>query len=125
MIGVLSFYVVVITGGLGIVQFRGSSVPLVVRDAVVANSSVLRLAGALGVAAILGMVILQRRRPARKLVPAVVKSHPIMFEQPDPTVHPLFTTPRPSRDHSFVFRKTKKKGQLYRNNAAEKVRQPE
>lgn len=36
-------------------------------------------------------------------------------------VHPLMLTPRPSRDSSFVFRKTKNRGRLSRNREGERL----
>lgn len=37
------------------------------------------------------------------------------------TAHPLMMTPRPARDSSFVFRKTKKRGRISRNRAGERL----
>jgi hypothetical protein len=38
-----------------------------------------------------------------------------------PQVHPLFMTPRPARDTSFVIRKTKNKGRISRNRDGERL----
>lgn len=116
-VAVLVFYVLAISGGLGIARNAKVSLPPVVRDAIVSHTTTLGLAAALGVAGIFGLTVLGRRR---KTGPVVVRSHPIIFvEQPD-NVHPLFTSPRTVRDDSFVFKKTRKKGRIYRNRDGER-----
>ncbi len=108
-------------GGLGVARFQSVPVPAVVRDAVQSHTSTLGLAAALGVAGLFGLVIFTRRRSPRRMAPAVIQSRPMIFEKPQENLHPLFTTQRTVRDNSFVFKKTRKKGRLYRNRAGEKV----
>lgn len=119
LIVVLSANVILLSGGLGIVHIQSIAIPLVVRNAIESNTSVLRAAAAGGLAGLMALVIFHRKRNLRK-APPLVRSRRMVFEKQE-NVHPLFLTPRPSRDTKFVFRKTRKRGRIHRNRAGEKL----
>ncbi len=118
LIVLLFVYVLLLSGGLGIVHIPGVALPLVVRNAIESNTSVLRAAAAGGLAGLMSLVIF-RKRNVRK-APPLIRSRPMVFEKQE-NVHPLFLTPRPSRDTRFVIRKTRKRGRIHRNRAGEKI----
>ena len=64
-------------------------------------------------------VPLLRRRNRRRGVPKTTLGPPV--EGRSANVHPLMLTPRPSRDSSFVVRKTKKRGRISRNRGGERL----
>jgi hypothetical protein len=65
-------------------------------------------------------LLLQRRRRSRKANSKQPRMIPMSFGDQKP-VHPLMMTPRPSRDTSFVIRKTRNRGRISRNNMGERL----
>jgi len=119
LIVLLFVYVLLLSGGLGIVHIPGVALPLVVRNAIESNTSVLRAAAAGGLAGLISLLVFHRKRTVSK-APPIVRSRPMVFEKQE-NLHPLFLTPRPSRDKRFIIRKTRRRGRIYRNRGGEKI----
>ncbi len=120
LIVLLSAYVLLLSGSLGIVRLHNTALPLIVRSAIESHTSFLQAAVAGGLAGLVSLVVFQRKRDVRKAPPAAIRSRPMFFEEPE-IVHPLFQTPRPSRDKRFIIRKTRKRGKMHRNRGGEKI----
>jgi hypothetical protein len=90
-----------------------------IADFVSPNVSFLRLPLVVAFGGFALSIPLVRHFSGRNKVPEV-KVQPIP-QYRSPTVHPLFSTPRPSRDTNFVIRKTKNRGRISRNRAGERL----
>jgi hypothetical protein len=123
LIVLLSAYVLLLSGGLGIARLHNIVLPLLVRSAIESHASFLQAAAAGGLAGLVSLAVFQRKRSVRKTLPAVIRSRPMVFEEPE-IVHPLFQTPRQSRDKKFIIRKTRKRGKMHRNRGGEKIPVP-
>jgi hypothetical protein len=123
LIVLLSAYVLLLSGGLGIDRLHNTVLPLIVRGAIESHTSFLQAAAAGGLAGLVSLVVFHRKRSVSKAPLAVIRSRPMVFEEPE-IVHPLFRTPRPSRDKKFIIRKTRKRGKMHRNRGGEKIPVP-
>jgi hypothetical protein len=123
LIVLLSAYVLLLSGGLGIVRLHNTVLPLIVRSAIESYTSFLQATAAGGLAGLVSLVVFQRKRVVRKAPPVVIRSRPMFFEEPE-IAHPLFKTPISSRDKKFIIRKTRKRGKMHRNRSGEKIPVP-
>jgi|SRR5438093_139237 len=73
-----------------------------------------------GLTGLLTTFFLQGRRRSRKNKAGQLKMTPMTFGTVRPS-HPLTMTQRPSRDASFVIRKTRKPGRIARNRMGERL----
>ena len=120
LIVLFAAYVLLLWGGLGIERVHNTVLPLIVRNAIESHTSVLQAAAAGGLAGLVSLVVFHRKRSVRKAPPAVIRSRPMVIEEPE-IVHPLFQTPRTSRDKRFIIQKTRRRGRIYRNRDGEKI----
>ncbi len=73
-----------------------------------------------GLTGLLTTLFLQGRRRSRKNKASRLKMTPMTFGSARPP-HPLMMTQRPSRDASFVIRKTRNSGRISRNRMGERL----
>ncbi len=73
-----------------------------------------------GLTGLLTSLFLQGRRRSRKTKASRLKMTPMTFGNARP-LHPLMMTQRPSRDASFVIRKTRNRGRISRNRMGERL----
>ncbi len=73
-----------------------------------------------GLTGLLTSLFLQVRRRSRKTKASRLKMTPMIFGSARP-LHPLMMTQRPSRDASFVIRKTRNRGRISRNRMGERL----
>src|SRR5207249_12245683 len=73
-----------------------------------------------GLTGLLTTLFFQVRRRSRKTKASRLKMTPMTFGSARP-LHPLMMTQRPSRDASFVIRKTRNRGRISRNRMAERL----
>ena len=102
------------------VEYRMSqSFQNIVTNLVQTNLSMLRVTLLAGFGGSLMSIPLLRRRNRKRGVPKTTLGPPVEGRRAN--VHPLMLTPRPSRDSSFVVRKTKKRGRISRNRGGERL----
>ncbi len=112
--------VILILAAVIAVQYRMSqSFQNIVINLVQTDLSMLRVTLLAGFGGSLVSIPLLRRRSRRRGVPKT--SLGPYVEGRRANVHPLMLTPRPSRDSSFVVRKTKKRGRISRNRGGERL----
>ncbi|OLD13244.1 MAG: hypothetical protein AUI97_04875 [Crenarchaeota archaeon 13_1_40CM_3_52_17] len=73
-----------------------------------------------GLIGLLTSLFLRSRRRSRKAKTGQLKMTPMTFGIARPS-HPLMMTQRPSRDASFVIRKTRNRGRISRNRMGERL----
>ena len=83
------------------------------------NFSALRLTLIAGFGGTMLSIPLLARLSRRKGTGPAIVPQPIFSGST--RVHPLMLTPRPARDHSFVIRKTAKRGRISRNRGGERL----